>query len=195
MASEKERQKSLKWYHNNKEYLKAYRLRVKMKLIEYKGGKCQKCGFDKPIPRVYDFHHRDPKTKEFTISGQKTVGFEKLKKEVNKCDMLCRNCHAEVHDNPEEREALMKAHKDRLLSIKNCTKCKKEFKPNRRIQTRCSNCKSDYKQPSKCPQKRTVQSIVKRIQSGRTTWTVVGRKYKVSDNAVRKWARKYELLK
>jgi len=80
------------------EYVIEWRRRRKQKLLEYKGGRCILCGYDKPIPGAYSFHHRDASKKDFAIarSGHCT-SWEKIKKEVDKCDLLCRNCHAEVH--------------------------------------------------------------------------------------------------
>jgi hypothetical protein len=72
-----------------------WRKRVKIKLIEYKGGKCVKCGYNKCIEALH-FHHVDPKEKDFSISG-KTLSFEKMKKEVDKCILVCSNCHSEIH--------------------------------------------------------------------------------------------------
>jgi hypothetical protein len=74
-----------------------WRRRTKLKLIEYKGGKCEKCGYNKPFPSCYDFHHLDPTQKEFNISGR-TKKLETLKREADKCMLLCRNCHSEIHD-------------------------------------------------------------------------------------------------
>ena len=73
------------------------RRRRKRKLIAYKGGKCERCGYDKDYPGVYEFHHLNPDEKDFGIAS-KSVGLEKLKLEVDKCQLLCRNCHAETHD-------------------------------------------------------------------------------------------------
>ena len=73
-----------------------WRKRTKQKLIEYKGGKCQFCGYDK-CSRALQFHHINPEEKDFSISG-KSVSFEKLKDEVDKCMLVCSNCHAEIHD-------------------------------------------------------------------------------------------------
>jgi len=67
----------------------------KRKLVEYKGGCCEKCGYDKCID-AFDFHHMDPNQKDFGISA-KSYSFERLKKEVDKCILVCRNCHAELH--------------------------------------------------------------------------------------------------
>ena len=74
-----------------------WRRRTKYKLVEYKGGKCENlhCGYDRCIEAL-EFHHLDPNEKDFGIGGS-TRSFEFLKKEVDKCVMLCSNCHKEVH--------------------------------------------------------------------------------------------------
>ena len=72
-----------------------WRNRVKTKLVEYKGGKCQCCGYNRCI-RALEFHHLDPSQKDFTISG-KSKSFEMLKKEADKCILVCSNCHKEIH--------------------------------------------------------------------------------------------------
>lgn len=73
-----------------------WRQKVKVKLVEYKGGECQSCGYNKSI-KVLQFHHLDPLEKDFSISG-KSYSFERMKTEVDKCLLLCSNCHIEVHD-------------------------------------------------------------------------------------------------
>jgi len=80
---------------NNIDSVISWRKRTKLKLVEYKGGKCEMCGYDKFIQGL-EFHHLDPNEKDFTISG-KSWSFEKLKKEVDKCILVCSNCHIEVH--------------------------------------------------------------------------------------------------
>jgi DNA invertase Pin-like site-specific DNA recombinase len=73
-----------------------YRRRVKKKLIEYKGGSCEKCGYNKSEHALH-FHHLDPNQKDFTISG-KSYSFERMKYEVDKCILVCSNCHCEIHE-------------------------------------------------------------------------------------------------
>lgn len=68
----------------------------KIKLIEYKGGKCEICGYNKCIGAL-EFYHKDPSEKDFTISG-KSYSYERLKKEVDKCMLVCSNCHVEIHE-------------------------------------------------------------------------------------------------
>jgi DNA invertase Pin-like site-specific DNA recombinase len=72
-----------------------WRKRVKLKLVEYKGGVCEKCNYNKCI-NALEFHHLDPSEKDFTISG-KSWSFEKLKKEADKCILVCNRCHTEIH--------------------------------------------------------------------------------------------------
>lgn len=75
--------------------------RQKQKFIDYlnqyrSGVKCEKCGYDKGFWGLA-FHHRDPSVKEFSIEKNRGKRLEALKQELDKCDVLCHNCHAEVH--------------------------------------------------------------------------------------------------
>ena len=70
------------------------RRKKKALLVLYKGGKCEVCGYDKDIPPSFVFHHLDQK--DFTISS-KHYGINKMKSEVDKCQLLCARCHAEIH--------------------------------------------------------------------------------------------------
>jgi DNA invertase Pin-like site-specific DNA recombinase len=74
----------------------SWRKRKKQELVEYKGGCCEKCGYDKSIEAL-QFHHLNPNEKDFTISG-KSYSIERLKKEVDKCILVCANCHIEIHE-------------------------------------------------------------------------------------------------
>ena len=69
--------------------------RLKQQCIDYKGGSCAICGYDK-YPGALEFHHVNPKDKDFTISRFKNRKFELIKDELDKCVLLCSNCHKEV---------------------------------------------------------------------------------------------------
>ena len=73
-----------------------WRVRTKQKLVDYKGGECCRCGYKKET-KALTFHHLEPNKKDFNISG-KSWSFERLKKEVDKCILLCANCHIEIHE-------------------------------------------------------------------------------------------------
>lgn len=79
----------------NKKTIK-YQQERKIEAVDYKGGKCVRCGYNK-YAGALDFHHLDPSTKDFSISKYKNCSFERIKSELDKCILLCRNCHAEVH--------------------------------------------------------------------------------------------------
>jgi len=81
-----------------------WRKRKKIELVKYKGGHCERCGYDKCVSAL-TFHHLDPNQKDFAISG-KSYSIEKLKKEVDKCIMICANCHIEIHDEIKENKLL-----------------------------------------------------------------------------------------
>lgn len=72
----------------------------KLKMIEYKGGKCENCGYNKCI-RALTFHHKNSNQKSFTLDqrnmSQKT--YDEIKTEIDKCELLCFNCHMEHHYN------------------------------------------------------------------------------------------------
>lgn len=71
--------------------------KLKMDAVAYKGGCCNVCKYDKCI-NALEFHHIDPSQKDFTISQVKSYKFDdKLKKELDKCTLLCSNCHRETH--------------------------------------------------------------------------------------------------
>ena len=69
---------------------------LKKQCVDYLGGKCIICGYDKYQGALH-FHHRDMSTKEFSLSHKKRYSFEYLKGELDKCILVCANCHSEIH--------------------------------------------------------------------------------------------------
>lgn len=66
--------------------------------VEYKGGKCIVCGYNK-YHGALEFHHMNPDDKDFTISQMRKYSFDNLVKfELDKCVLLCANCHREVEN-------------------------------------------------------------------------------------------------
>lgn len=86
---------------DRREYWKQRKRKQKLLLFEYKGGKCEKCGYDKKIMAAYAFHHLEPDDKDYTI-GDICKSLEKAKKEVDKCILLCVRCHAETHSHESD---------------------------------------------------------------------------------------------
>ena len=92
-------------YADRAEYNKAAvakrRRKVRLMAIEYGGGKCQICGYKK-CNRALSFHHKDPNQKDFGLSTSSiTRSWEKTKAELDKCILVCANCHMEIHEQIE----------------------------------------------------------------------------------------------
>ena len=73
------------------------RKKRKNRAIEYKGGKCNICEYNKS-PSALEFHHIDPSLKDNKFSILISMSWDKQKEELDKCILLCANCHREVHD-------------------------------------------------------------------------------------------------
>ena len=69
---------------------------VKQQAVDYLGGKCSNCGYDKCLGSL-DFHHLKPLEKDPSYVFFKMIFSERLKKELDKCILLCSNCHRELH--------------------------------------------------------------------------------------------------
>lgn len=103
MAQKREKRK----YSDRREYLiRAVCKRRKelgLKAIAYKGSKCQICGYSRCLDAL-EFHHLDGSKKEFGISFKGiTRSWERIKKELDKCILVCANCHREFHANSSLR--------------------------------------------------------------------------------------------
>jgi len=88
-------------YKDRREYLikavQKRRERVRLMAVNYKGGCCQACGYDRCIEAL-EFHHLDPLLKDFGISYKGYArSWERVRLEADKCVLLCANCHREFH--------------------------------------------------------------------------------------------------
>ena len=90
-----------KWYQKNKGLYSKRNKQRRDQRKEYakkirKESQCSKCGEDRWY--VLDFHHEDPKEKDRTIAQMvRHCSLERVKEEIEKCIVLCANCHRELH--------------------------------------------------------------------------------------------------
>jgi len=77
-----------------------FRRKLKARAVAYLGGKCTKCGYDRCLAAL-GFHHRDPNEKDFQI-GKVTRCWDKIRVELDKCELLCVRCHLELHAEHDE---------------------------------------------------------------------------------------------
>lgn len=69
--------------------------------IKLKRG-CERCGW-KEAAVALDFHHKEPSGKDFHISQKVQCKMEKLMAEIEKCIVLCANCHRITHEEEYRR--------------------------------------------------------------------------------------------
>lgn len=118
-----------------REYMRNYVRRrykkLKLDAVAYKGGKCERCGYDK-CNGAMTFHHTDPSIKDADWNRMRKWSWEKIKAELDKCEMLCANCHHEEHYDQlaiDEAVAWLETKSSgRLIGqIRNCPKCNQQF--------------------------------------------------------------------
>ncbi len=82
---------------NNYKRVCNHRQKIKKKSVDYKGGKCEICGYDKSIWSLH-FHHINSAEKTFSISEYGNLAWKTIQKELDKCKIICANCHGELHE-------------------------------------------------------------------------------------------------
>jgi len=158
---------------------------MKIKAIEYLGGKCKICEYEGCV-ESFDFHHTDPSKKDFTLSGRLSYSWERIKNELDKCDLLCANCHRELHWNEKKERSQYKYDYEIVWHGKVdrcCELCGKSFEVNPASkQVYCSpKCaRGSYTKIEWPP----VAILVDDIRC--SSFSQVSRQLGISDNAIRK---------
>lgn len=166
----------------------------KEKCIKYKGGKCEICGYDKYIG-AFDFHHINPEEKEFGIASAKQRKFDqKVKDELDKCQLLCANCHREEHQKYSDQElnGLWDWYQERREAAKLISK--EELAKKRRCS--CGRNKADKaKTCIKCKEKTNktyglnINQVLDRLKINDYNWCKTAREFNLSDNGLRKFVK------
>jgi len=81
---------------------KIRRHRLKEAAIKLLGNKCGDCGWIGNIVG-FEFHHKNPKEKDFQIGSAANRKWEIVKKELTKCELLCSICHRIKHSDRDEK--------------------------------------------------------------------------------------------
>jgi len=108
---EKKRAWDRSYYQRHKIKRQAANYGKRTKLFQYlqqvkAKARCVYCGEDHPA--TLQFHHRDPSQKEFNVSEFVTRNLgsiDKLNKEIEKCDVVCANCHLKYHYYHSHRQS------------------------------------------------------------------------------------------
>ena len=162
------------------------------------GGACDVCGYDKNLACL-DFHHLDPAQKEYVFHEVVKRPWDEVLAELKKCVLLCKNCHGEVH-NPEMAKekidigcANRNLDKDKipagqrcLMATGTCPVCKNDVFGTKYCSIKCSHMvQRRVERPSREQLEKDINEL---------SWVAIGRKYGVSDNAIKKWAKSYQLI-
>jgi predicted HNH restriction endonuclease len=79
---------------------KIRRYRAKAAAIKFLGGKCASCAWS-GNQAALQFHHTNPKEKDFIIGNVANKSWDSIKKELKKCILLCANCHSIQHSTKD----------------------------------------------------------------------------------------------
>lgn len=167
-------------------------LKRKLKLIEMKGGKCYKCGYNKNISAL-EFHHKCCKSFSLDMRSLSNRKWEIILKESENCILLCSNCHREEH-NPE----LKLENVDKILNTS--LKINKVF--SGKLKSKCEVCDSEFDKVKgkkycslKCreksknyPSKEDLEIKIKELKF----WYKVSEFYKIGVKALRNIRNKNE---
>lgn len=173
--------------------------RIKENLLRYKGGKCIVCDYDNCISSL-DFHHVNPSSKLFNLSKYSGRSSEEIKLELQKCVVLCKNHHAELHFGLISIESSM--HKDCNLEelwvpLKKELITPKKAEPIDRKTKICPQCQGpmfyNAKTCNYCkPKSKKFEISKEELEQliNELPMTKIGEIYGVSDNAIKKRAKK-----
>jgi len=164
-------------------------LKRKYEYILSQGGKCEFCGYNKNIAAL-EFHHKNPNEKEFQIDLRRfsNCNIQKLEKELNKCMILCANCHREIHNLELTIEQVEKTTQEsNVISFNNkfgrvCFICEKRF-PKIKGKKYCSKeCRIKAQGKDKYPSKEELEIKYKEIGS----WQKVANHYKLTRRIIQR---------
>ena len=162
--------------------------RKKLFAVAAFGGKCQVCGYNKCVAAL-EFHHLGEK-KERPQYVILRWAWERAKKELEQCIMVCANCHREIEHPDDGRDIDYRRFIKPFVAMR-CEQCDKEFDTIDEEQIYCSSLCSQMAQRKVVrPSKEEMSGLL----DAHTTWTQIGKTFGVSDNAARKWAKAYGLI-
>jgi hypothetical protein len=169
---------------------------LKHRAIEYKGGRCNRCGYDKNASALV-FHHIDPKEKEFQIGEHYNYSWDRIKKELDKCEMLCANCHHEEHShNQHSLEEYQKWIRPQAQIRENAKKRKNEEEQKRAILMAeykiDENAMKNVRLGGRKIKRPTKEAFFEEYNSVNHNKSEMGRRYGVSSKSIEKWIKSYE---
>ena len=173
--------------------IKDFRQRLKERATYVLGDKCACCGYNKCI-QALEFHHLNPAEKDFSFSDNTNRSWEDTRKEIQKCILVCANCHREIHygliDNSllqssfnEERAQEIDTIVENIKTHKifYCKSCGKEVWRGNEL---CPECAAKARRKVERPSREELKQLIRS-----TSFVKIGKQFGVSDNTIRKWCK------
>lgn len=169
---------------------------LKHKAVQYKGGKCQDCGYDE-CEEAMEFHHLDPSQKSFSISGKYNLSWEKLKEELDKCILLCSNCHKKRHANDHiSLEDYQKWIVPQSVRTEKAKERKEKHEQQAEAVAQKYSVNKDVFEKIRLGGRKVIRpskdDFFKEYEEVHHNKSEMGRRYGVSSNAIRKWIESYK---
>ena len=180
----------------NYKYVQNSRTRRKEDMVYVMGGQCQLCGYNKDI-HALEFHHIDPSGKDFSFNKANCISWELIKNELQKCILVCANCHREIHSGLIQQELFTSFSKEKSQKISDklyalthhqnryCKSCGALISYGAEY---CVDCKNINRRISVRPEREEFKTQIRN-----TPFTTLSKQYGVSDNALRKWCDSMKL--
>lgn len=181
----------------NYEYVKNSRHNLKRRLLYSMGNQCAICGYNK-CSSALEFHHLNPTDKDFTLGTNANIAFEKALKEVQKCILVCANCHREIHeglidsnnlissyDENKAQEMLQEIEDIKTKKLHYCKKCGKIISSKAQY---CRDCFCQQQRVVERPSREELKDMIRTLP-----FTHIANNYNITDNSVRKWCDSYRL--
>ena len=178
-----------------------FRRRRKLNLIKVCGNQCNLCGYNK-VNSALEFHHIKPEEKSYGLASMGTChDLQQDLQEVQKCILVCANCHREIHEDLYTQEELLNKKvylkdiaeeliKDRDSKLEQkhyyCPECGKEITRNAHL---CNECA--HKQTRIVIDRPNREELKNLIRNN--SFTALGKQFNVTDNAIRKWCKAVNL--
>lgn len=179
----------------NNDAVKNWRKNLKERALKLFGGRCVCCGYN-TCSAALEFHHLEPAHKDFTLSSvyKNPKSWDAIVKELEKCALVCANCHREIHYGSRSIE--YKCYLDKTLidyRLYETDKYKKCICGITIIKTKkyCSpECCARDRQTIKWEQER--DSILHLKDDLNLSYIQIAHKYNTSDNTIRKWYLRFK---
>ena len=151
--------------------IKTFRQRLKERAVYVLGSKCQICGYDKCITAL-EFHHINPNEKDINFSDNVNRSWITTRNEIQKCILVCANCHREIHAGLIDNTLLLSSFDeerakeiDQLVNdikthkVYYCQNCGKEVYSSK--STFCPDCANLAKRKVERPNRQELKQLIR----------------------------------